>query len=512
MVPGRVSRMPRRRAGLDGDERGNLLFVSGMLLVLGFVILASALTQLNSFEGTTSRAQRDGVVLDVEDLMSSLRDSLWESSLKGMTNVTDYEAVMRNLEQGLIDHAARGGVYLSLTPTTEDPTVWRRPDRCLGYNHWATMGGVVVGYAKDDFQETIAGVVYLVHGTDGQQSIRFHYYAKIEACADTEISSVYREYMILLGAGSSLASMQVPAGYALLYETQDQSAKVLLKVHPTIDPGSIQIKGNWNSPLNLRQLNGQYTTMPSNSASLLHGNYMRFKLLPPALMRTGDVLPNVTLQVTGYKDLAWSALSPQSLYLRIYPNGSAVPIITQELALPVGLANVKTLEITLDSILHPLPGGWSYGDITTSTWELTVLGLHQSSQKWSIDHFNMTGEIEVAPYRHETTFSWQGIPAAYEGHSMELIYRVPAAMSADEKFLLQVQENGGWLTLAELAYTTGAWETLVIPLDAPPAAGPSPRHWEPFFRVVDTRADDYHGDDQDTIEIQYWAIHSELGG
>jgi hypothetical protein len=286
-----------------------------------------------------------------------------------------------------------------------------------------------------------------------------------------------------------------------------------VKFHPTIRQETIQIQGNWNNQNNLRHLNGQYTTMSSNLASLVtQGNFFRFYIQPPPMMKPGDTIPNVTLEVTGYKNLAWNPLQAQSMYLRIYPNGGLVPTVIHEIPFPVGASNAATYHAVIPELI-PLKGHWSYSDLTNSLWELRVIGLHQPSQHYHIDHFNMTGGMMMSPYRTETVLEWQGIPSGYGMHTFEMRYRVTDQRTAGEAFLVQMLNSAtqDWLTLTSMTYADGDWVDVAI--DAGDIAVAAASWLKPQFRIVDTQDDDYFSpEDQDLFEVEFIRIRSHLQG
>jgi hypothetical protein len=157
-----------RGAGLRGDEEGNLLVLAGVFLVLGFVVLASTVSHMQGRDAADSGAQREGVVMTLEDLLGTLEASLGGLAVKGHTNTTEFGLMKEALERVLQEEAARAGLYIEFVADSSDPSVWRRPDRCYAYSVTETRDGIVVGYAEDDFKKTIAGVSYLIHGTDGK--------------------------------------------------------------------------------------------------------------------------------------------------------------------------------------------------------------------------------------------------------------------------------------------------------------------------------------------------------
>jgi hypothetical protein len=510
-----------------------MLLLSGVLLLLGFVVLGTTMVQLQGLEGSTERTQRDSLMETAEDLIAGLNQTIRDSIVIGETNVTSFHAALRNAEASLRDNAVRAGVYASVSLAVEEiedlEEIFWRPSRCIGYNKAESEDGLVLGWVADTFEESIAGAVYDIHITDGRQSFRSKVYIQIVDCADIEITSRHTTMRIFHGTVENATAMhQADGKSATLTEELDEDTMVYVSVHPTVNSTSIKV-ANWNRQYDLLKLDGSYTNKPSRSSSLPDNNYFYFKLDPPERMGPHDTIPNLTLEVTGYKNLVYSVLHPQNIYLRVFENQTEYEAKNHTIEEVVFLPTLipQTVEVVLEG-LHSADEPWTYDQIVDSVWELRLNGAHYPSQHYYIDHFNMTGSMLMAQgYRLNLTLDWQNIPPQYGDHEIHLRYKLDPA-TPEEGFHLKVRDldgviaDGDWMlvhnmtdTMGEPGYCMG-WDDgwCSITVDSWDLWGQNETWWipnKPEFWIVDSIINDnWIPIDQDRLFIDHLYIDSRL--
>lgn len=531
----REARSPRTRSlgafwrgGGSRRDGGQMLLLSGVLIVMGFLVMGTTLVQLQGMEGSTERTQRDSLMETARELIAGLNQTIRDSVIVGETNITSFQETLRNAEANLRDNAVRSGVYASVKLAADDLAdlehIFWRDSRCIGYNPQGSEDGVIVGWERTSFQESIAGAVYDIHITDGRQSFRSLVYVKIMDCARIEITSVQTTIGIGHGTVTDPTAMRLPDGIATtLTEELDMDTIVEVMVHPTVIEDTIDVEG-WNNPKRLLKLDGDFTGMPSRSSSLPANNWFHFQIDPPERMKPDETLPNITLEVTGYRERDNSLLYPQDLYLNVYPNKSAVgtlaPLVSKKVVLPVGsdASASQTVEIVLEELVA-LTGEWTYDQIVDSFWELTVFGVHQPSQAYHIDHFNMTGGLMMSQgYRLDVELDWQDIPFQYSDHEVHLKYSLDG-QTVDEGFLLLVRDRDGvlgggdWMEVHNMTDTGGAWLDLTFTTAEAPDGSLHPVPNRLQFRIMDTIiTDNWEPEDQDTLQIEHLYVTSRLQG
>lgn len=504
------------------DKRGHFLLVSGILVTMGFMVFASTIVTMSSWEDRTHREQRYSLVDEVGEIVFVLEQTLEAMHRPGQMNRTVFQEAAVATQAELERNAARSGLIAQVRLAQDvDLSFVQREGRCLGVDPDASVEGAVYGWNLVTLKKGIVGAVYEIHVTDGRQTMRVDHYVKLDECATNEIFTHALRWSGPVGRVENLSAAQVDDDKAMeLVEELDWDNLVAMSVHPVINQSSIVIYNNWNQPNHLLKLDGTYTVMSSNQNALPDNNCHRFMVDPPERMREGDTLPNVTLEITGYKDLATTV--DQTMWLYVYndqPMGSQCPWedpwIMEPFDLPVGKDQADTIQIVLEEF-HPGSGEWTYQDIVDSRWELKLMGDHQPSQKWNIDHFNMTGSMMVAQaYRLNVTFEWPEIPGIYEEHSLHLRYRIDPA-TLDEGFLLQARdvdgyvEGGEWWELYNMTDTGGAWVSVDLDVFAgvdPPPLPDSSKRLE--FRAWDTdHYDNWEPEDEDRVQVELFRMIS----
>lgn len=508
--------MARGRFG-QGDERGQFLVVSGVLLVLGMMVFASTLIALDANHEAGERQERDRMVSQVDQIVATLDGALLHTVQPGEMNTTDFRRVAQMTERQVQENAIRSGLFASISLVEDltelDLALVQQEHRCLGVDVDASMeaGGAILGWDLDTLERGIVGAVYEIYVTDGSKSIRIDHYAKLRDCVSEDIQTHAIRWSGPVGVVENLgASLVDDDGRMNVTEELDWENLVELEVHPVINQSTIVDEG-WNNPNRILNLDGTYTGMPSRASSLPDKNWFRFEVDPPERMRPGDSMPNVTLEVTGYKDNE----DNQVMYVRVYMDDTWENPAIEELV-PLPLDDPETVEVILDELVEG-QGNWTYEDIADSYWELAVYGDHNSNQEWNVDHFNMTGSMMMAQaYRMNVTFDWPDIPSIYGEHTLHLRYRVDPATEG-EGFLLQVRDrdgfkaDGAWMTVHNLTDTTlepDGWRSVETQVTADGLETlPNRMEW----RLWDTdHFDNWEPEDEDTVQVELFRVESRL--
>lgn len=508
----------RRSPGFVADAGGQFLLFSGVLLVLGFLVFASTVVTLNATDERTYGAQQNRMMDDVQEIVATLDGTLASMHRPGQMNQTVFQEAAGATEEALEKNAVRSGLFASIRlAENPDLVMVETAQNCLGLDPDASAagGGVIYGWDLETLEKSIVGAVYEIHITNGESSFQTDHYAKLQDCAADEIFTHADQWGGPLGFVKNFSAGRVDDDLAMdVTEELDWDNLVAMTVHPEINQSTVEVH-RWNKEDNLLNLDGTYTEMPSRSASLPDNNWFHFRVEPPERMRPGDDLPNVTLEITGYKNVE----DDQTMYLRVFKDDTwADPVIDREVALPT--SDPDLVEIVLDE--YELgQGNWTYDNITESHWELAVTGPHNSNQAWNVDHFNMTGSIMTAQaYRLNLSFDWPGIPDVYQDHELLLEYRLDPA-TVDEGFRLEVRDRDGliddgkWMLVHNMTDTTAqpdGWSTGAYP-EAEGSLGPEPLPNRMELRVVDTdQTDNWIPEDEDTVEIRLLRVKSQLGG
>jgi hypothetical protein len=505
------NRRPGPRA-LRGDTRGHFLVVSGVLLVVGFVLFSTTLSHSVTLEEATERAQGGDLVHEVDALMAAMDRAVADQAWGGELNVTEFAAIARAVERAAHDHAARSGIFasvrLALNPDLE--TFWRA-DRCLGYDPDESSEGVIVGWDRDSLEHSIVGAVYEVHVSDGSRSLRFAYYVQLRPCAADEIYTHARGWSSTIGLLTNLPGSHVLAGQMDLTEEQDWSTLVFELVRPSINTSSY-LTHHWSQAHRIAAEDGQSAVHPSQSTSR---NYLGFSLIPPARLKVDDRLEEVTVQVVARHDVA--PVNPQDLYLRVWPtkpanlNNPPAPAISRV----VGPLSTSLQTFNLNLPTGPQgAAGWGHAEIENAWFEFTVLGTHNPNRKIEVDYFKMEGGFwTFSAYRMNVRLEWPAIPPVYGDHELALHYRVAPGTPA-EGFRLEVRDAADpaseWTLVHNMTDTSGEPDGVRI-VAYPSATDPAlPNRME--FRIVDTdHADNWDPEDEDTVEIIFMRIVSRLG-
>lgn len=500
-----------------GEDRGQFLVISGVILVLGMMVFASTLITLNANQEVGERDRRDLMVSQVDEIVATLDKALLHVVQPGEMNTTDFRRLAQATERQVQENAIRSGLFASISLvdnlTELDLALVQQEERCLGVDVDASMdaGGAILGWDLETLERGIVGAVYEIYVTDGSKSIRIDHYAKLRNCVSEDLSTHAVRWSGPLGVVQNLSASLVDNDEQMnTTEQLDWENLVEVEVHPQINQTSIEVEG-WNNPTNILQLNGEYTRMPSRASSLPDGNWFRFEVHPPERMRPGESMPNVSLEVTGFK----ANEDNQAMYLRIYQNDTwEHPAIEEEVLLPLNVP--ETVTVVLEE-LEAGQGNWTYEDIVGSHWELAVNGDHNNNQEWNVDHFNMTGSMVMAQaYRANVTFDWPDIPSIYGDHTLHLRYRIDPA-TEDEGFWLQVRDRDGfvgggeWMTVHNMTDTTAepdGWRT-VETQTTEDGSETFPERME--WRLWDTdHFDNWEPEDKDTVQISLFRVESTL--
>lgn len=517
------SRKAPVRAGGARRDGGQMLLLSGVLLVLGFVILGTTLVQLQGMEGGTERTQRDNVMRTAEELVAGLNQTIQDSMVIGETNTTSFKETLRGAEASFRDNAVRAGLYASVQLVVDPPQdIFWRESRCMGYNPDASEGGIIVGWEEGSFDESIAGAVYHIHLTDGKQSFRTDLYVKLLDCARVEVFSHMRDAQPQTQFGhlkNHTHSRHLDGQYMNLTEEEDHETLIELQTGPSIREDSVTT--NWLASGDFEELFNEYQYQSSAS---LTPRYVRWYVDPPPIMQPGDELSNVTVDLTAWRNFDPATLRPENLYLRVWYDN----VLTPDIEILVPLTSSEDWEPGTEwenkNLTIELPNGpsgnlnWTYDEIINSQFEFLVkkegIGHNSGFRIWA-DMFEMSGGLmSFAGYRIDATFEWQNVPPVYTDHKLQLRYNVTDA-TPEEGFHLYVRDaqvaGSPWSLLYNMTTTWGhgEWREAIIEEDE--HGQPLPNH--PEFRIVDSiHLDNWPVLDQDSVRIDLMRLISRLPG
>lgn len=480
-----------------------MLTISGVLLVLGFMVLAPTVILINNMEEATRGSQKNGILTDTDQLLNDFNESLQAMVPPGNPDLPAYTNLSTGLQQSLKEKAALTGLYASVS-LAEDPAAetYLRPSRCMAHDPGTTDEGIIVGWESDTQNAGIAGAVYDVHVTDGARTFKVIYYVRFFECLQdfmfTHAEDAWGDPGDVENLSASRKEDERPMNL-----TETNQDPVIQNVSPAIDPASYDIH-HWSRPDNLHEEDGRTAKFVSSN---VRSNYVRFGLLAPPGMRSGEELHDPEFEVIAAHNQ--NPLIDQTLHLQVYyPYDATEPRISEE----IGPLQRDLQTFTLNLPRSPTGNmNWTYEEIVDSKWELTVQGDHNPEREIYVDHFNMTGGIRMfQPYRLDAGIEWQPIPYVYEAHDVSLRYKVEPG-TPDESFELQIRDvgpggNDTWWGLTELTDTQNDWVSFESCL---PLLGTEAK-WLEFRIVDDNETDNLEGDDEDTVQIDLMRIESRL--
>lgn len=295
------------RAGFADDDRGQMLILAGVILVLGFVIVGSTLIQLQNVGEETARLQRESLVDEFTTMLATFNETLGDATAVGNVNVEDFAARLDKVEQdvrvlttkrGLVLEAERDG-----SPAAEQEAGVARPSRCA--NRLDNVDGIVTGVENESRRASIVGVVYRVWITDGQETIQDTVYFRFYPCV---VERLYTPLDRFLDSQSMLGT-EPPTGFSADPQTNGFAAPGGPVVTVTeygagggpvatyrFAVNDVPSNNNWSQPLKIKGAgNGQYADTSSASNSML------LEFDDPAFV-PGSTINSVKLYLRGYVD------------------------------------------------------------------------------------------------------------------------------------------------------------------------------------------------------------------
>lgn len=498
------------RPRLADDDRGQLLILTGVLLVLGFVVIGTTVVQLRSLEEHTARIERDALLDSVDELVANFNQTIIDSVELGDTNTTDFKSRVALTEARLRDTATRGGLYVSVN-LREDPdkTIFWRNARCGAYEPAYVKDGIIIGYDKVTGKETIAGAVYDVHITDGRQSIRMDYYVKVYECMLKEHVSFIDETEATKGGASTdwTPSHLIDGSGAEVREGpwgETWAGDVLASHNADTDGVNWVGEGNINSDGGLTATNNMVSPAGNFLEWYFHSSGNTFQ--------AGDVATDVQVSIDHWhtKLLAEDDIVRLSVE---YPAGTPL----RSWVLTPGTTEARETFVVGNS-----PSGnavWTHQELTNARWTFTVESQGagwDAGRTYSVDYVRVDFQTsDFIGYQRDVELIWPEIPSPYTSHTLEMTYQYRPSPSTDGSELqIWDYDAGAWQTPAIHTFqntTTvdpNGWTSWSYALDPDKHRGPDN---QPRLRVYDTKLNDkeqtYY---QETIYFDFLGMRSQV--
>lgn len=510
------------------DERGALLILTGILLVLGFVILGTTLVQLNANEDKVTRAQRDPLMESVDALVRGFSDGIRGGVELGDTNLEQFRSYSEAQEELFRDTATQVGLYVDTKLNPDPPLhIFTGADKCGSYDVLRSDGGIIIGYERDTLTETVVGAIYTLEFTDGRQTVAMDYYVKIFECTPGELHTFPR------GVGQHMGAAEF-TDIRDLRDDEDERAGITaieeltgIDIHTELAHIEIGSVLEWQSPENVIGRDNKHANRPSPPVVDL----LPFRLIPTVRMNNTVpiVINDMTLIVDAKHEYVVSAAQAlvnegknDFLQLKLYRPYDPLDATT---LLPYWHHNF-TLSNTMTSfgLTPPSPSGdpeWTIDEFTGTRWNVTTVTVGVKDE----DHTFQIGYIRpqvvfAAPmgYQMNIELEWdegkEAIPYSYAGHVVEAVYRIPGATPGEE-FQIQAfnHTSGAWDDIGDRWTQSGTvWQTWSGTLSEGHHYVYDTDADVPQLRLVDKTIDDAFVTDRDTVYIDYFVVKSSFIG
>lgn len=505
------TRRPRRtrRARRRGDrrflkdDRAQLLILTGVLLVLGFVTIGSTLVQVQTLDESTKRQQRDNLLDTFDELLTKFNQTLVDGAFLGETNRAQFKDFAHRAETQLRDGATKRGIYLTVALDQQPTeTFFQRTSRCYAYQ--SSDEGLIRSFERTTREETIVGAVYDIYAADGAQTVSAKYYVKLYDCL---LSTTY----------TYVDSIEAHFGTAIRFANATQidddppamtTKEVYRQYNPTytyldVVPGSITSAAPWDQEVDL--VVDDEGKQAEYEGSTEQADHIRFGF-DPAAIPPHATIATVTARVDSFKSVD---VLDDVIYLKATLDGDTSG--------PYAVTTTLAETSHLIPLTHPAGNAsWTQAELAATEFQLYVdSGLLTEPAEFRVDYVNLTTYWYIEMHDLEVDFEFDRIPDLFHEHHVNVTYRMVETNTTGEQFHFQAYDPvlGTWRTMHTIEYTDGAWAGFRDRLvgDEYPATG----NQRPLFRVIDTDSRDkirLNGADVDYIEFAHVRVESIYTG
>lgn len=498
--PSPSAERPRREmATFREDESGQLLILTGVLLVMGFVVVGSTLVQVQTLEESTARLARESILVPFDDLVLKFNQTLRDSVTIGETNVTVFHNTANHSADRLRESAIGRGLYLS-AETVKDPStaIFWRDARCGAFKE--VDDGFIIAYHAETREESIVGAVYEIYATNGDQTMKTQYYVKFYDCLprttttfvdsykatpntkgppETVVDFVKAKSEMDGGAAANVTEQTVTGTAATTWITADEKS----------------VSANWEDKNSIKFSDDESATKLSTEGA---NDYFRFNLDVPA---DAGVFTELVLHVDGWHANGQYTDDHIDIWATLDGKTSGPYEVTTGTSNP---STPPTVSIPLNPNGVPV---WTRAELDRTVWNLTIdegpLG-QDSGVDWFVD--SVRAEAKHAPVWEAVTVDmmFDFIPPIFQSNEVEMKYQVTQHV---EDLTFEVWDGTQWNTRATITNPPlKSWQKLTYVLtDAEMELLPDNK---PKFRLSDTSSTDPAA--PTSIEIDYLKITSEF--
>lgn len=502
-----ADRDPATKAPVSGrettfrdDDRGQLLILTGVLLVLGFVTIGATLVQVQTLDETTTRQHRDSLLDTFDELLTKFNQTLVDGAFLGETDRAQFKDFASRAEAQMRDGATKRGIYLTVAlDEVPDETFFQRQSRCYAYQ--SKDEGVISSYELNTREETIVGAVYDIYASDGMQSIATQYYVKLQECVDqdtaTFVDSIEAHYGTVLRFANATQEGDDPRAMTVKEEYVEGSPTTS---YLPVD-GTTLADDRWSNEAQIVSDDTDKATQDRSNPE----NFLRFRFDLSAIPADASVSA-VTARVDAWQE----GMVDDTLTLTATLDGDTS-----------GPHLVTTLLVeSTSTIVVPHPAGadhWTRQQLADTVFELEANAVgagHDPSGKFHVDYVNLTTIWSLDRHDMQVDFEFDRIPNVFHEHHVNVSYRMPETNTTGEEFYFQAYDgtrSAGteWRTLATITETGTDWGFIDKQLidQEYPATG----NQRPLFRIIDSDsgdADQVLDADLDYIEFDWVKVRS----
>ncbi|MBW3582615.1 MAG: hypothetical protein KY455_05895 [Euryarchaeota archaeon] len=522
-TPGKVRNDPsllpegpsRGATAFREDESGQLLILTGVLLVMGFVVVGSTLVQVQTLEESTARLARESILVPFDDLLIKFNQTLRDSVTIGETNVTVFKNTAEHSSDRLRESAIGRGLYLSAEPVKDPSTsLFWRDARCGAFKE--VQDGFVLAYHAETREESIVGAVYEIYATNGDQTMKTQYYVKFYDCLPSTTVTFVDSY---IATPNTKGPPETVVDFVNAKSETDGGAAANLTEQVQLDapspgtaladPPTTNVAG-WENKNSIKFSDGDIAYKAPGTTAADHFKFnMEVASFPP-----GDIYTNLVIHLDG-----WYYEDPVSLYVDDH-----FDIYATYKGQTIGPFAIQPSNIdppTPPTVSIPTnPWGnltWTRAELAATEWDIKIDegAAADSGIGFRIDRVSLTLEYYPAWQTITADLMFDYIPPIFDTHTMEMRYQMT---QHPEEFTFQVWDGTAWNTRDVQVWDGATWTTHAF-IPAPPAntwrtlqytateaeVNGLPDH-EPKFRLIDRDNNDFVA--PTSVEIDYLKITS----